>query len=98
MSPPTLWTRSQMTCLFRSRITIRISHALTFNRHASIATKPQAVKRAPSPTSAGQSPKEAHSPLSTYHLTPMVKDEQGRDVWPVPLEKMEAAREFIREW
>ena len=33
-----------------------------------------------------------------YHATPSRRNENGEIVWPVPEDKMEAARSFILEW
>jgi hypothetical protein len=36
--------------------------------------------------------------IPEYHATPSRRGENGEIIWPAPEEKMEAARQFIRDW
>ncbi|OLN96251.1 hypothetical protein CCHL11_04434 [Colletotrichum chlorophyti] len=48
-------------------------------------------------TSGAKSTKRPKPSVPEYHLTPSVRNEDGDIVWPAPEDKMEAARDFIRE-
>lgn len=55
-------------------------------------------KEPPNGSTQGSSPKKRARPeVPEYHLTPLVKDEDGEIQWPAPKAQMRRAREIILE-
>ncbi|KAI1386629.1 DHH phosphoesterase [Hypoxylon trugodes] len=55
-------------------------------------------RSASSSTKATSRAKKPRAEVPEYHLTPPVRDESGKIIWPAPRAQIERARSFILEW
>jgi hypothetical protein len=72
-----------------------VAHA----REISELIKRFSMKRnAASLANGGPTKKKPRVEVPEYHSTPCLRDDAGEIVWPAPEDKIEEAREFIRQW
>lgn len=88
-------TCSHVWCGRRSRQTLnaKISRLTSIRQMGGTKRHAAATGKDSSPRS-----KKQKVEVPEYHLTPSVQADDGRIIWPAPEEKMEMARNFIREW
>ncbi|KAI6898776.1 DHH family protein [Hortaea werneckii] len=53
------------------------------------------MKRKASPTKVGSPPKKAKADIPEYHLSPLVREEDGSIQWPAPRAQIEKSRQMI---